>query len=103
MAFYKTSYHNTTGEAGSQLAIAFRKANKQDDSVLSVFKKYRVMSPSEAWSRMIDEGLITKDTPITSIRRSINTLTGSMKLVKTSVKKTGLYGRPEYIWKIFEQ
>ena len=38
--------------------------------------------------------------PLTSIRRAITNLTFPGSLVKTNVKTTGPYGRPEYYWRL---
>ena len=37
---------------------------------------------------------------LTSVRRSITNLTKVGRLKKTGVKKTSIYGRPEYVWEL---
>lgn len=92
------SYHDTVGE--TQLSITFfeEKAQAQDDAVYQAFFGQPTASPSSIWSYLIDFGYIDKATPLTSIRRSINTLTKKGSLRKTNCKVMGLYGRLECIW-----
>lgn len=96
------SFYNTTGESG-QILMDFKSATKnQDQLVLEMYQRYRIMPPSEVEKRLKDAKLIDEKTPITSIRRSITSLTGEMKLQKTGSKQRGPQGRPEYLWKIIE-
>ena len=94
-------YYNTTGLTGSELEQSTEEAKSQDQVILSIFKEcaadkyispFYVKSVLEARNRNI---------LITSIRRSITTLTNENKLVKSD-KATlkGVYGRPNYGWKL---
>ncbi len=89
------TFYNTTHETG-QILMEFRRcANSQDDQVLDLFCTYGHATPSEIHAMWPDE-----KTPITSIRRSINTLTKLGKLAKTERKRLSTYGRPEHVWRL---
>lgn len=93
------NYFNTTHQSGQTLMDFDRVAETQNGIVLSLMRKNIKLSPSEAWEAYCS--LTGKqNTPLTSIRRSINTLTEEGRLVKTDVKKEGKYGRDEYVWRI---
>jgi hypothetical protein len=94
------SYHNTTS-AGVQLVIDFEsKAKAQEAAVLKWFGDGHtwVASPSGIYDELIYWRRISKDTPLTSIRRAITNLTKKGYLRKTNIKVTGKYGRKEYCW-----
>ena len=91
-------FYNTTGLKNIELASVRDKAAKQDDIIREVFERYPMMelTPFDVESVLKDNGVRY---PITSIRRSINTLTGKGALKKTDNRKKGLYGRDNYLWK----
>jgi hypothetical protein len=91
-------YYNTTKEKGEILKNAVSKAQKQDDIILEFFKecKDKQFTASEIWINCFD----TVSVPITSIRRSLNTLYKYDEIDNTGLKKKGIYGRNEIIWKI---
>ena len=91
-------YYNTTGLKGIELNETLVKTGKQDDIIREVFDRYPVieLTPFDVESILEDNGV---KYPITSIRRSINTLTGKGMLKKTDNRKKGLYGRDNYLWK----
>ena len=93
------SYYNTIHETGREVKESHEKALKQDDIILKVFYLYpdQFYTPFDIQSILIDS--YNKDYPITSIRRSINTLTNKDSLIKTSAKKQGLYGKNNYCWR----
>lgn len=95
------SFYNTTGETG-QLLMDFKEAARnQDRLVLAVFKASTTpLTPSQVWKILINNKSIHQATPLTSIRRSINTLTGRMELVKLNKKRPGPMGRPEGYWEL---
>lgn len=90
--FDQPIYYNTTSLKNEELVESIESCKHQDDVVLELYKKYINMSPSQCLRR------INKDWPITSIRRSINTLTERGLLVKSDVKVKGLYGKAEHVW-----
>jgi hypothetical protein len=92
-------YHNTTNEV-TQLQAFTSIAIGQDSVVLEYFKQRPLaeFSPSQVLKKLINSNLINNGTPITSIRRSISDLTKEGKLIKTSNKVPGMFGRPEHTW-----
>ena len=92
------SYHNTNKETGAELAQSQDKAMTQEQSIESIFltkmfgQEYGMYStdkltPSEVC--LIYNVDYKPNTPITSIRRAMNTLTKRGKLVKTDEMKEG--------------
>lgn len=93
------TYYNTTHQFGEQLKLFSKTATNQTGIVLEVFKaQNRELSPSDVLRIVNRYGL--GNMLLTSIRRSISNLTDSGKLLKTGNKKTGIYGKPEYLWKV---
>ena len=93
------SYYNTVHETGEELSTSHKKVIKQDDIILRIFYLYpsQYYTPFDVQSILMDT--YSKDYPITSIRRSINTLTNKEHLIKTSSQKQGKYGKKNYCWK----
>lgn len=93
-------YYNTTNERGTQSDLYTQTAKSQDERVLALFHTYKSGGATlihRAYCR-----IYRTNTPITSIRRSINTLTKSGKLEKTDLKDLGSHGRPEYVWTLIK-
>jgi predicted transcriptional regulator len=86
-------YHNTKGYDGEQLTIFTVKAQNQDEKILNIFKKYKSLSPSQAWQVYGND-----EAPLTSIRRAITNLTKRGLLEQTVKQIEGVYGRPESVW-----
>ena len=59
------------------------------------------LTPSEVY--LIYNVDYKPNTPITSIRRAMNTLTKRGKLVKTDEMKEGEYGKPEHCWRLAKE
>ena len=87
------NYFNTTKESGNQLELFVEKANSQDKEVMRLMQKYSKASASQLIKYF-------KNAPITSIRRSLSTLSKKGKLIKTDDKVIGNYGRNEYVYMI---
>ena len=92
-------FYNTTNEVGEKLEKSYLKTMKQDDIILLIFARNSnaIFTPFE-----IQDILNTsydKKYPITSVRRSMNTLTEREALRKTSIKRKGNYGKANYCWK----
>lgn len=87
-----TLFYNTTNESGDALIKSYENAKNQDALILDLFKKHRILSPSQAYK------ILNEKYPITSIRRSINTLTTHNMLTKTNDMRKGMYGKNEHIW-----
>jgi hypothetical protein len=120
------SFYNTTAEPDPKLFEV--KARTQEQIVLELFRKHPDLTASECHKLYPDFRV-----PLTSIRRSITNLatvvfrngqTGQLfkeiqtekvfvypmcavvteaKLQKTNVKRIGIYGRPEYAYKIINR
>ena len=85
-------YYNTTNETGDNLKESHRKAESQEQKVLNYFRNNGEASPSTVAS--------TLNILLTSVRRCITNLTSYGYLEKTTEKADGIYGRPEYIWRV---
>lgn len=91
------SHHNTTDEPEDNVVQLEAKAKSQEVRVLRFFERNVSLSgwtPSE-----VNRGCM-RDSPITSTRRAITNLTSVGALVRTDEKRKGIYGRPEYVWKL---
>lgn len=88
-------YYNTTNEQNPELKEYRSKTKSQDKIVLSIANRFNTFSASK-----ILEWYPTTKIPITSIRRSLNTLEKDNKIVKTGNKVIGIYGRNENEYKI---
>lgn len=90
------SFHNTVPIEGNNLREAIKKADKQNDNILEWFQIYYALefTPCEVHKVFKDTMLLT------SVRRSITTLTNNGFLVKTGNKKKGIYGVLTNTWKL---
>lgn len=95
----KARYFNTTGMSGADLAEVLEQVSRQDRIVLQYFARVERTSPSRCHQALISNNEIDSSTPLTSIRRSITTLTARNFLKKTDEKTKGKYGRTEFVWK----
>ena len=92
------SFFNTTGET-NKLPEYNSKAQTQNERVLKILTEAKThLTPAEVWARYCK--YYNSKTPITSIRRSMSNLTKKEKLEMVYVKKIGLFGRPNYQWRI---
>lgn len=86
-------FHDTLGLSPRQLVAASRVAKGQDAAVLDVFRAATgPLSPSEVHARLPGRALLT------SVRRSISTLTKDGALEKLDRTVDGPYGMPEHLW-----
>lgn len=75
-----------------------RVAEQQDEVVLAIFRASDApLSPSQVWQAGIDFG---RNWLLTSVRRSITSLTDAKLLVHLGTHRQGLYGRREGLWAI---
>lgn len=90
------SYFDTTRLPLPELVAAISRAELQDDAVLAAFRCHLVLSPSRCHS------IVTCSRPmlITSVRRSISTLTAAGVLVKLTTQVPGPYGTSEHLWEL---
>lgn len=90
------NYFNSTQLDGDALQDAIVSAEHQDAAVLAIYRGATgPLSPSQVWEAGQRAGLLWL---LTSVRRSINTLTRDGLLARMQTKRTGLYGRAEFIW-----
>ena len=85
-------YYNTTNETPED-EKTFKRINEgQDTKVLEVCRGLnKPFSASLIWKTYIHKYVMGK-TPLTSIRRSINTLKNAGYIIETGEKVNGLYG-----------
>lgn len=90
------TFFNTTNQTGNELNESVKQAKKQNEIVLDFFKTNsdKDFTPYEVWKKVF-----THKTPITSIRRSITTLTAENKLKQLSIQRKGGFGKANYCWK----
>lgn len=92
-----SAYYNTTPITGTDLMRAIEVAKTQDEAVMLFFDSGAVWSPSQIWKYGTwTEG--KRKWLLTSVRRSISTLTKQGKLKMTGIIVPGPYGRPENTW-----
>lgn len=87
------SHYNTTNEQGQLLMEFQRKAANQDAAVVECLKELGKASASEVLQWLQAKTRMTWI--ITSVRRSLHNVA-----VKTDEKVMGMYGRPEYRYKL---
>lgn len=93
------SFYNTTCETGQDLIHFEIKAKTQEEAVLELFKKFKRMTASHCFSKYLI-GTGKRNTPLTSIRRSMSNLTKAGHLRQTDKKMKGSYGRNEYFYEL---
>jgi len=93
-------YHNTLAHEGETLRQYEQKALSQDEVIWGAIQiiGYRGVTPWQMKDWILKH--YGWDYEITSVRRSINTLTREGKLIKTDEQRMGIKGRPETIWRL---
>jgi len=93
-------YFNTTDVDPKTETQYTDKAKGQSVHVLQFYKSQPnvLFSPSQVHKWLMFRKKISINTPLTSIRRSISTLTRKGFLIKSNKKITGAYARPEFCW-----
>ena len=90
------TYHNTTGLIKDELLSSIRATVNQGVVVLDIFKlSNTAITPSEMLKYCEIKGYKYL---ITSVRRTINTLTNAGELIHLPITKMGPYGKPEGLW-----
>lgn len=85
------SYYNTTQESPDQVKLYNVSNEKQDDIVLRTIKKLnKPFSCSQIY-----KAYPIMNTPLTSLRRSVNTLKKRGIIKETGIKVKGIYNRAE--------
>lgn len=96
-------YFNTTRETGRELKKACEKVENQDIRVFSIVydAKEKGVTSGEVYSKFVKmANHYALVPPISSIRRSLSTLTERGVIEKTVEKRIGIYGRNNYVYKI---
>lgn len=95
-------YHNTTHSTGTEVKGYRKKAQTQEQRILTYFTENAdfSMTASEVMNGLSRTGEISCKVPLTSIRRGITNLTGLGKIQKTNKQVKGPYGRPEYCYRL---
>lgn len=91
------SYYNTTHSQGKDLFDFEAKAQSQEEKILAYFK--RVTAPSGIAPSWVHRKVFPCS-PLTSVRRAMTNLTKQGLLEKTDKQVRGLWGRPEYLWRL---
>ena len=91
-------FYNTINLKFGEFHEEIRKAQKQEEKILAVFKcaRAKLITPPEVYTALGERY------PITSIRRAITNLTNAGLLEKTDKKKEGLYGKVNYCWRLLK-
>ena len=79
------TYYNTNNESTENKKVSEKKTMKQDDIILSLFKETKTFTPSKIWQQFPTKA------PLTSVRRSINTLKSNGKIIETGNKPGNLW------------
>ena len=93
------NYFNTTQLKGEEIKEVKRKATKQDEKILEQFRNNpeTIYFASTLWINLFD----TYNTPLTSIRRSINTLYNKGLIEREEEKaKCPMYGKKVFQYKL---
>lgn len=88
-----SNYYNTTHEVGDTLRDFKEKNMKLESRIEKVFMERNEWQPSELYNYFM------RFYPITSIRRALTDMTTAGKLVKTEVRRDGMFGRREHVWR----
>lgn len=89
-------FFNTTNENLDHVKKRIKKCESQEERVLDIFRNKKIhLTASQVWE--IYGGLVT---PLTSIRRAMTRLKIAGIIIKTKLKKDGIYNKPEYFYKL---
>ena len=92
----ETTFFNTINLEDDSLKEAIENCNNQEKNVLSLMKDNEGYTPCEVhdlYTQRHDNSV-----PITSIRRAMTCLTKKGLLAKSTEKREGRFGKPNYIW-----
>lgn len=96
------TYYNTTQETGQDLREFQQKAQTQDSTIATFFE----LNPGQMFTPWEIQSLAFTPPapPITSVRRSMNTLTRAGLIEKTRhLKEVGEYGRRSFAWRLIHR
>ena len=92
-----SNYYNTTNESGRTLKDYQNKAMSQDIRIMLFFKQN---DRAQLCASQVMNMVFGDRTPITSVRRSLNTLENNGVLIKAFAQRRGPYGRSEHCYKL---
>jgi hypothetical protein len=89
-------FHNTIQLLPSEKVEREKKALNQNEKILAFFKENPMsdFTPAEVWLKF------GQQYPLTSIRRAISDLTKAGDLIKTDLKRKGIYNEINCVWKL---
>lgn len=88
-------FFDTTTLPAAELKAAIARAELQDEKVLAVYRAHHALSPSACLAHLEAAGVRIL---ITSVRRSISTLTDAGALYRSPLRERGPWGAPESVW-----
>ena len=91
----ETNFYNTTNIKGEELKVSKEKAIKQD---VLIFNQLPQNTEFSAWT-IFNFAKLPINTPITSVRRSLNSLEAQGKIEKFG-KRKGALGKTENTYKL---
>lgn len=89
-------YFNTVHLSGSALSEANQQADCQGKRIMEIMTGTDKMTPIECWDIYRE---LYGEILLTSVRRSMNTLTRDGKLVRLDDQKKERFGHPNFYWK----
>lgn len=90
-------FHNTTNENQVEVQQMTINNAKQEEVIITIFAQHKKLSPTQAHN--FYKTITGKyKTPLTSIRRAISNLTNQDRLVLTTEKIKGVFGKSECVW-----
>ena len=92
------TYHNTTSQDERFVKRELKIFKTQESLIMYFMGHLKKATASEMWTLIS----LSKEYPITSIRRGLSNLTHEGKLTKEDKTKIGLYGRPECYYTLNE-
>jgi Fe2+ or Zn2+ uptake regulation protein len=95
------SYHNSTNLFGEKLTEYTNKAITQDKAVIEILTEAGThLTAPEVHALFITRYPLKRNTPLTSIRRSLSTLYNNDVLEMVDVEKQGIFGRKNKQYRI---
>ncbi|MGN7818819.1 hypothetical protein ACTJJB_01745 [Chitinophaga sp. 22536] len=94
------TYYNTTHLTGRQLANQIKAARGQQTIIAEYFRKHpkKKITASELTKHLKARALLSKRTPITSIRRALSDLKSKGAIQMLAQTRIGPYKQPEHLF-----
>ena len=94
------TFYNTINEQPSELAVSIAKAKSQEEKIMKCIYYYESKYTNLCFSPSMVLNMTNLKCPLTSIRRAMTNLSNEGKLIKTSNKIKGIYGKQEHLWSL---